>query len=174
MKKIFLTGDIQIGKSTVILKTLDLLNIRYAGFRTYFGPDRSDPDKFLYMNEASLARCFDDNNAVVIFENGKRPVPLTNRFDLLGSKYLSDAEKNSQLIIMDECGNFESDATSFKSKIFRILDEEIPVLGVIKLSASGWVERIRKHPSVELITVDTNNRDILPMELYEKLRKCLK
>jgi nucleoside-triphosphatase len=43
MKHIFLTGEIQIGKSTVIKKTLTLLKLEYGGFCTYFGSDRPSP-----------------------------------------------------------------------------------------------------------------------------------
>ena len=65
MTHIFLTGDIRIGKSTVIRKALLLLKPPdyagkpfFGGFRTYFGPDRTDPDRFLYRRTARHLRPF--------------------------------------------------------------------------------------------------------------------
>ena len=40
---VFLTGEIQVGKSTALDKTLSLLKLPYGGFRTYFGGRTGTP-----------------------------------------------------------------------------------------------------------------------------------
>ena len=51
---IFLTGTVQIGKTTVIDKTLALLGVTAGGFRSYFGADRHCPSHhYLYMSSAA-------------------------------------------------------------------------------------------------------------------------
>ena len=171
MKHIFLTGEIQVGKSTVIQNTLSLLTIKYGGFCTFFGNDRYEPEHCLYINEASGSRSISRENAVAYFSASGAPQPLPERFDALGTKYLAEAAANAKLIIMDECGNLERDAILFQDEILHILDGNTPVLGVLKLSASGWADKIRFHPSVNLITVDKANRDELPLVLYKILRE---
>lgn len=174
MKHIFLTGDIQIGKSTVIEKTLALLNIEFGGFCTYFGTDRYAPNHSLFINEASRPRCYDEENSVVRFREGLPPQPLRERFDNLGTQFLESARENAQLIIMDECGNFEREAFLFQEKILAILEGDTSVLGVLKKTASGFADKIRYHPKVSVITVDTLNRDDLPVALCKAIRASLK
>jgi nucleoside-triphosphatase len=173
MKHIFLTGDIQIGKTTVIEKTLALLNIKFGGFCTYFGADRYAPNHSLYINEASSLRFYDEENSVVRFRGGVPPQPMCERFDNLGARFLKNARENAQLIIMDECGNFEREAFRFQDEILAALEGDTPVLGVLKKTASGFADKIRNHPKVIVITVDELNRDYLPAELYEALRRSL-
>lgn len=168
MTKIFLTGEIQIGKSTVINRTLGLLqekagmNITVGGFRTYFGPDRRLPDRLLYMNAATESKIYSEANAVAMFVEGVPPYVLTDKFNTYGADLVRDSRNNADLILMDECGSLEKDALEFQEQILQALTEKTPVLGVIKLSSSGWTDLIRNHPQIELITVTKENRDFLP------------
>ena len=168
---VFLTGEIQIGKSTVINKILELLKITPQGFRTYFGPERIREDRLLYLNSAELPQVFDEENAVVRFRAGHPPEALTERFDGYGARLIRAARSNSDadLILMDECGSLESGARVFQREILAALDEVKPILGVIKLSSTGWTEQIRTHPKVALITVTQENRDLLPQVLADSL-----
>jgi nucleoside-triphosphatase len=168
---IFLTGDIQAGKSTVIKRTLPLLGLKYGGFFTGFGQDRKNPDRFLYINDAAGPDVYEEKNAVAVFRSGQPPEALTERFNRLGSAFLLKARDHAQLIIMDECGYLEKDADVFQGEILRILDGDIPVLGAIRRSASGWTEKIRAHPRVMLVEVNEISRDRLPDKLRDILKK---
>lgn len=173
MKHIFLTGEIQIGKSTVINKTLSLLNIPFGGFRTRFGPDRTSPERCLYIHEASEAPCFNDRHVVARFQKSAPPVALAPRFDTLGVGYLRQARRSTKLIVMDECGSLERNALAFQAEILDTLEGGVPILGVIKLASAGWVDKLRVHKNVDLITVDVNNRDALPEYCRQRLRMYL-
>lgn len=170
MKHIFLTGQIQIGKSTIIRKTLSLLNMKYGGFCTYFGPDRAEPDRCLYMNDASQPQSYEEHNVIARFQIDYPPEVYTERFDNLGACFIDEARKKAQLIIMDECGDLERGADVFQKEILNTIKGEIPILGVIKLSSSGWVDEIRQHPKVKIIAVDENNREILPRLLLRIIK----
>ena len=159
---VFLTGEIQVGKSTVIAKTLSLQNITYGGFKTYFGPDRASYNKLLYMNSAADSYIYNEELAVARFQTGCPPFPLTDKFNTLGVQFIRQSRLSSDLIIMDECGSLERDATLFQEEILNVLDGSIPVLGVIKLLSKGWTDCIRNHPNVKLITVTHENRNELP------------
>jgi nucleoside-triphosphatase len=166
---IFLTGEIQVGKSTVIAKTLSLLKITPGGFKTYFGPDRGLPDKLLYMNSASESNVFREENAVARFFEGKPPQSLTRKFDTYGVDLIRSARTGSNLILMDECGSLERDALVFQKEVIDTLDGNTLVFGVVKLASEGWTDRIRNHPKVKLITVTKENRDALPQILAHQL-----
>ncbi|MEA4902958.1 nucleoside-triphosphatase [Desulfitobacterium sp.] len=163
---IFLTGEIQVGKSTVIAKTLALLNIIPGGFKTYFDSDRECPDKSLYMSSAVGPKLFRKENAVAHFSEGQPPQVLTEKFDIYGIELIRSAKMNSNLIMMDECGSLERNALLFQEEIMDTLDGSIPVLGVIKQGSRGWTDRIRNHPNVKLITVTEENKDGLPENIF--------
>ncbi|NLL52020.1 MAG: nucleotide kinase [Peptococcaceae bacterium] len=167
---IFLTGEIQVGKSTVIAKTLSLLDITPGGFRTYFGPDRKSPNRLLYMNSASEAPIYKQDNAIAIFSENKPPQPLTDKFDIFGSELIRAARANSKLILMDECGSLERKAFLFQKTVLESLDYETPILGVIKLDSFGWTDQIKQHPKVKLFFVTVENRDTLPIMLAKILK----
>ncbi len=159
---IFLTGEIQVGKSTVINKTLNLLNLNYGGFRTYFGENRYSANKILYMNAAAEPKAFDEKNIIARFQEDGAPIADVLKFNSYGSELIRDAKKNSDLILMDECGSLEFKAIEFQREVIDALNGYKPVFGVVKLSSNGWTDSIRNHPDVKLITVTKENRDYLP------------
>ena len=162
---IFLTGPIQIGKSTVISKTLSIMGITPKGFRTYFGPNRKSSHRKLYINSASDAQIYREENVITEFTKGNLPRVQTERFDTLGVELIRSAGASANLILMDECGNLENYAFLFQKEILNTLNNCIPVLGVLKLSGYGWIDKIRNHPQVSIVTVSRENRDILPQTL---------
>ena len=80
---VFLTGDVQIGKSTAIRRAIAQLGRPVYGFRTFF-TDRESAEKSLYMLPATAERAPGQEDAVAVFSGG-RPTPLTARFDALGA-----------------------------------------------------------------------------------------
>ncbi|MBI4855927.1 MAG: nucleotide kinase [Acetobacterium woodii] len=164
---LFLTGEIQIGKTTVVARTLALLNSRYGGFKTYFGPDRESEDRCLYLNSAVAPDNYSTESRVVQFRKDTRPLVLTEKFNSTGVELIRTARENADLIIMDECGNFEQTALDFQRELITTLDQNKPVLGVLKLASSGWTDLIRNHPKVKIITVASQNRNELPKILAQ-------
>lgn len=167
----FLTGEIQVGKTTIISKVIEHLQVIPSGFKTYFGPDRNSPDRLLYMNSAFEPKDFREEYAVARFFEGKPPEVLVERFSSYGAALIRCGRKNgSKLIIMDECGNLERDAFVFQQAVMEALDGSVPILGVVKkIIGPSWTDQIRKHPKVQLLTVTGENRDELPAILAGKL-----
>ena len=165
---VFLTGALQCGKSYAIARALDKINRPVFGFKTLF-TDRYNDNKALYMLPAAFNGAPSPAQAVAVFHFG-RPQPLTERFNELGSALLHEARQHPEgLILMDECSRFERDALDFQQEILHCLDGDIPVLGVVRLTAEGWVDQIRNHPKVKLLTVTLDNRDSIPDEIIKWL-----
>ena len=135
---IFLTGEIQVGKSTVIAKTLSLLKINTGGFKTYFGPDRDAPDRMLYMNSFAEPKTFQEENAVARFAGDRPPQVFTQKFDTYGVELIRSARTSSGLILMDECGSLELDALIFQEEVIDTLNGST-VLGLLN-NNKGWTE----------------------------------
>lgn len=170
-KHVFLTGDIQSGKSTVIQKVLANLDVTVGGFCSGYGPDRAAEDRLLYLWDAAENPVYDEAHSVAqITPHGRNAFP--DRFDILGCSALRRArETNVDLILMDECGFLERDAAQFQAEVLKTLDGTRPVFGVVRLRSSGWTDSIRNHPNVILITVTKENRDILPDQITELLKQ---
>lgn len=167
---IFLTGDIQIGKTTVIDRTTALLNKAVGGFQTYFDLDRELPTRRLYINSALQSKVFCEENIVVQFRENGFPLVHDEKFDAYGVQLIEEAIGKSDLIVMDECGNLEQFATLFQRKILDTLNGNIPILGVVKQNSWGWTDYIRNHSKVKLITVTNENRDLLPEAIANYIR----
>lgn len=165
---VFLTGEKQCGKSTAIARALQMMNKPPYGFRTLF-TDRYDTEKALYM----LPAAYEGEpraDAIVTQFAANRPQALTAQFDAIGCRLLQEAQQHPEgIILMDECSRFEKNALLFQQEIMRCLSGNIPVLGVIRLNAEGWVDQIRSHPKVKLVTVTQDNRDALPEKIVQWL-----
>ena len=66
---------------------------------------------------------------------------------------------DSSLIVMDELGPHEADATLFRKKILNLLDGQTPILGVLQEPAESFWPEIVNHPKVEIITISEDNRN---------------
>jgi nucleoside-triphosphatase len=168
---VFLTGAVQIGKSTVIEKALARLNLSVGGFRSGFGPHRDEAERWLYLWDAAETPAYDEDHGVVRF-TGQGVEVFPDRFDELGGGALRRArEGRAGLILMDECGRFEGQAARFQAELFAALEETTPILGVVRQGFPGWLDHIRRHPKVTLLTVTADNRDALPRQVAQLLQK---
>ncbi len=168
-KHIFLTGDVQSGKSTVIQKVINQLDITVGGFFSGSGPDRYKEDRHLYLWDAAGEPVYDVLHCVAQISPENR-LAFPDRFNALGSDILRRARETADLILMDECGFLERDAIEFQAEVLKTLDSDIPVFGVVRLRSSGWTDAIRNHPNVTLITVTEENRDALPDQIIALLK----
>ena len=169
-KHIFLTGNVQVGKSTVIDKVLDGLNVTVGGFRSGSGQERHENGRWLYLWDAGRAPVCDEVHRVAYITPEERQ-SFPEQFDRLGCDALRHAKTSGvDLILMDECGFLERNAAKFQAEVLDTLDGDIPVFGVVRLRSSGWTDAIRNHPKVTLITVTEENRDELPGQIISLLQ----
>ena len=167
---IFLTGDVQVGKSTVIQAAISGLDLSIGGFRSGFGPNRGRPDSQVYLWDAGGEPVYDEDHVVVRF-TGHGPEVLIDRFNTLGVDLLRQARRRQvDLILMDECGRFEGQAAAFQAEIFAALEGTIPVLGVVRQGFHGWLDALRGHPNVTVLPVTADNRNALPGQIAAFLR----
>lgn len=169
---IFLTGEIQVGKSTLIRRLLAALGpLRLGGFRTVSAPDAETGELGVFLlpaAEPDAPRTAE--NRVGLRIRGRGGVGEAAVFDRAGCAALAGAE-DAQLILMDEIGRMEREAAAFTARIGALLDCEKPILGVLRGAAhTPLAERVRAHPATQLVTVAPENREALFGELLERLR----
>ena len=175
-KHVFLTGEKQIGKSTIIGKILAEPDIAgdgissIAGFRTYpfqIGADR----KGFYMHSYQPVDVCDNDLPVLIRMGDRAAVPVPETFELLGCALLRDALKDpSRLVVLDELGKAEKKADIFKQLVFRLLDSQNLVIGVLQKNSGDFAMQVAEREDVKVYEVTEENRNRLPSEIIAEIR----
>jgi nucleoside-triphosphatase len=166
MKHIFLTGEIQVGKSTAIRAFLAKSRLSADGFLTHIV--RSDGNGALHLARFDTERGETDDVVAARF------VDLTVGFEIFGEVFNTQGaefvETSGQrdLIIMDELGTMEADSPLFISAVLAKLDGTAPILGVLKKREHQFLDAVKNHRNVEVIMVDEHNRDEIPTLLTER------
>lgn len=156
---IFLTGGINVGKSTVIEHFLaSHRDVKLGGFRTVCGSEHDDSGVFIVPASSDISCPRTEQNKVGDRKKGKRKRSFPHVFNTAGLELLKDAE-NSDIIIMDELGTMETGAEAFTARVLEILDGTTPVLGVIKPKQSPFLDAVRNHPNIQIAEVTPENRD---------------
>ena len=166
---IFLTGQIQIGKSTALNKTLSMLQSRlnpnFGGFNTYHIAECRD----VFMTEHGAPKINDTSRKIATWRHNCME-PHTEVFDKLGTEILRKSSQKD-IIIMDELGFLERDAEIFKEQVFECLQSDIPCVGILRKANIPWHIPIYKDPNTKVIEVTLANRQGLPYEICDLLTK---
>ena len=173
---VFLTGQVQVGKTTLLRRALACFpTLRLAGFRTETAADLPDALGSVYIVPATEQppQYTPERRIAIRLGFGRGVVPYPETFDTQGVTFLRDAEE-ADLILMDEIGFLEADASRFSGRIMDLLDGGTPVFGVVRASRDTPLLRfVRTHPKVHLIEVTEENRERLLPEVFALLQSTL-
>ena len=169
MKHIFLTGEKQVGKSTLWRKVLERVEISPSGFQTleYLVNDRFRGYRLHCLG--SVPEAFGNDVPISVFLRKKCHLAVPESFDIFGAELLRLALKKGGYIMMDELGTFEQDSPAFRQAVVDCLDGNCHVLGVLQKADDPFLEEIIRRPDVQVFTVTPENRDALLEPLMEVL-----
>ena len=170
---IFLTGDIQVGKSTILRNVIAAHpEWRVGGYRTVWLEERSPNRNSIHIVPAAEDVPLTDVNRVGIRE-GVWPdricTDFTEVYDTVGAALLKDAGE-SDLILMDEIGQGENEARQFHQAVLSLLDGDTPVMGVVRDKPGVLPDLVRAHPNVQVVVVTVENRDRILEQLLAERR----
>ena len=159
MKNLFLTGEIGMGKSTLLKKLIEKINTSIGGYVT----ERVIDNNALKYNLISL---YDGNEEYTISKmplnkNSNVPEIFLSSFNDGVFNILEKSFYERNVIIMDELGFMESKAYRFQNIVFRLLDSSKTVIGVLKKRDCAFLNNIRNRKDVIIIEVTEENRNIL-------------
>ena len=147
MSAFFLTGAVQTGKSTAIRRFFCANSaLRRGGFLTVSIPTETGFDVFIVPP--------------VWTECDLTPDALVGHFDGRGCALL--AERECDIILMDELGRMELDAHAFRAAVLAAIHSGTPVLGVIKPEHNAFLDEVRAQSGVELFPLTIENREEAP------------
>ena len=178
---IFLTGEKQVGKSTLIKKVIETIAEEWLT-KNFLDNSFTIKGFFSKMKEGVLEVSLYNSplksflESVWIPQVVKQCAVKTEQkvtvdlqaFDEIGL-FLSEkelCEKEQKLLAMDESGRFESDSVVFRKAVLDAIKNTIPILGVIrKLPYPSWLDQIVHSPNVTLLEITIENRE----EVFNKI-----
>lgn len=158
IRHVLFTGEIGSGKSTALRRTLALLGAQAGGLRTYSPEPRGVRPKRLLLRAYGSG---EEGTLVCMIpgEDRSQVVPL---FNTLAIRLLEDAQRDADIVVIDEIGRLERDAHAYHAALKACLDGAKPILGVIRKQQAAWADWIRAREDVLLLEVTQDNRDALP------------
>lgn len=168
MKKILLTGEPGIGKSTLLSMVIDAFEqkqgfitteIRVGGVRTGFNMTASNGESFELCSVNS-------QSAVRVSRYGVNKEALDDFV-----KKLPDIEAG-KLIYLDEIGQMQLNSELYKKLVVDYLNQPNPFIGTLsKIYDDEFTDQLRKRDDIEIIEVTLENRDMLKNELIDAIAK---
>lgn len=164
---VFLTGEVQVGKSTAISRYLSVNPTKkLGGFVTVSRPLDADTIG-VYIQPPHFAESECTPLRLVGLRGGRRG-GIPEAFEGAGVEILR-AEGPFDLLLMDELGRMELRSPTFCRRVLELLDGETPVLGVVKPESNALLDAVRAHPKTVLLEVTEENRDTIPALIGEHL-----
>ena len=167
---IFLTGAVQVGKSTLINRWLAVHpEVKPGGFRTLAGPRADDGSDSVHIVPAAGPVELNDANRVLRrarVRPGQGIQVFPEVFDTVGVSLLKHTA-DCDILLMDEIGIQEDGAEQFRRAVLECLDGDVPVLGVVRSLPGILTDAVRAHPKVTVAEVTPENRP----EIFELLMK---
>jgi len=161
--KLLLTGERGAGKSTIVRKLREKLQLPPAGFLTL--PTQS-PRGFEIVDLACGGRA-----PIGIFNPAGELEPCASGFESVGFQALENARHlKAKLLIMDELGFLELGAPGFKASVLRALGDFPLILGVIKLRDNPFLREIKQICGLEIVEINPGNREEVLSRLQEYFR----
>lgn len=141
---LFLEGNIQIGKSTLILKNLisHMLIEHTGGFLCQRLTEEGKTKAFCIIAAEKAETIAIEYNAgmpdVFLEEVSGKWIKRDEVFQNKGIELLTDL-CSKKLVLLDEIGGFELLIDEFNEKLYQVLLGHIPIIGVIKSIDNGTV-----------------------------------
>jgi nucleoside-triphosphatase len=163
--KIFLTGLPGSGKSTVLIKTIELLKkkgLKVGGFITPEIREKGRRKGFFVKDVFSGSmEVFASVDFKIGPKLGKYCIDVA-AFDKIALKAIDFALEKCDVIVVDEIGKMEFFSENFKKKLGALMLEDKPLMAVLH---KNFVDQFKQLGKV--IEVTEENRERLPEELVK-------
>jgi nucleoside-triphosphatase len=171
-KNLLLTGPPGCGKTTVLVRLLDLVaDLRLAGFYTAELRQGGRRVGFEVVGwhgrRAVLARL--GHGSLRVGRYAVDPAALTPLIE----DELERPAAAVDLFFLDEIGKMEAASGRFCQAALRVLDGPVPVVATVALKGGGLIAAVKARPDVTVLEVTEGNRDTLPESLEAWVRRSI-
>ena len=168
-KTILLTGRPGCGKTTLIRRVVEQLDVPAGGFYTGEIRERGTRKGFEIVTldgQRGILAHVDIRSAKRI---GKYGVDVAT-LDALGVDAIQRAIDAQGIVVIDEIGPMEILSRRFREAVLDALESEAAVLGTIVSRSTPFTDSIKAMPQVRLIEVRPDNRDALVSHILDRLQ----
>lgn len=169
-KNILLTGGPAAGKTAVIKKVIDGLNVPVSGFYIEKeGSLRSRTGLLITTLDGKQCRLA-HQDVESCFRIGKYGVSIEN-IEHVAVPSIAPVESN--VIVIDGIGKMECLSGVFRKAVLEALNSPNIVIGTISFREDDFLMKIRMRKDVEIHEVTWNNRRLLPDFLLKTIKDLL-
>lgn len=155
MQKLFLTGRPRTGKSSLLQKYLKDLSLSGFAMQRLTRDGLTWAFRLLDLAEEPYITHLESEDPwpdIAIYQ----AIPgkwqgVTVVFETKGRQSLERCHHHSDVVIMDELGIFETQASGFQRAVFQTFDSPRAVLGVLKDKHTPFLDRVRSHSAVRIL-----------------------
>lgn len=170
---LFLTGPPRVGKTTLILRALvGLPSERICGFVTR--ELRRDGKRVGFAAET-----LDGESCVLAHVDTRSPYRVGRycvdlaAFEALALPAIDPVLVSAPLIVIDEVGKMECFSARFRESVVEAVESDRAVLATIALRGDRFIEGLKAHPEVKVLTVTQQNRDELVGQVLKWAQEVL-
>ena len=154
---ILVTGPPGCGKSTLIEKVINSIEVPATGFFTREIQERGRRVGFSIKTLGGGEGVLAHKNIRSQFRVGKYGVNIED-IDSLAVSAIIPAQRE-QVIVIDEIGKMECVSALFKKILIQVLDSPNCVIGSIALKGDSFIQGIKNREDVIVICITQQNRD---------------
>lgn len=174
--RIFITGRPGIGKTTVFMKTIDLLKKRGLKIIGFYCPEVREGGRRVGFKIVDIETGESGWLAVSTDKIGGECIKRIGRYCLVHedaeriSRKISEKIDYAEIIGIDEIGPMELSIYSLKDLIYKMLNTDKKGLYVVH---EKIVKDLSKNFSAIIYEINEFNRDKIYIEIYQRLTKDL-
>lgn len=171
-RHIFMTGQMRVGKSTVIKKITRKLLYKNLNIDGYYTIAVRDEKQIVGYSICDFDGKQVDFAHIDLKSNLKFDKYYIDPsiFEDVAVAIMERSLKNADILVLDEIGVIEKNSMHFRSKLLECLDSSLKIIGVYQNRAK-WFERVLDSRSdCKIIQVDRENRDQIHNEILKEMK----
>ncbi len=173
MQNILITGKPGVGKTTLIMKLIEELDLNAGGFYTQemrIAGKRVGFKIITLDGEESILAHVDIKSPYRVSKYGVNLEGL----EKVGVEAIWKALDENDVIVIDEIGKMELFSQRFKEAVNAALNSEKIVLATILLASNPYTDKIKRRKDVKLFYLTQENREKVREEIKDMLLKMKK
>ena len=168
VKNIFLTGLPCLGKTSLIKEIVGVLKGKKGGFYTFEIKEGNRRIGFKIENLKGKSGLLAHINFKSSYRISKYRVNLKD-LEEIGVNSILEAIKECDIIVIDEIGKMEMLSRRFKEVVWKALESNKRIIGVIKLKDGFFITKIKKREDTNIFELTKMNREEIKTKILNLL-----
>ena len=172
MNNILITGKPGVGKTTLIIKLIEELDLNAGGFYTQemrLGGRRVGFKIITLDGKESILAHIDIKSPYRVSKYGVNLEGL----EKVGVESIWRALENNKIIVIDEIGKMELFSPRFKEAVNSALNSDKITIATILLAPNPYTDKIKRRQDVKLFYLTQENREKVKEEIKNILQQLL-